>query len=49
VVKSKDIQDRVNNEAVTPVGNSAEEFSAHIKAEFERMARVIREAKIVLE
>ena len=28
---------------------SPEEFAAHIKAEFERMARVIREAKIVLD
>ena len=49
VVKSKDIQDRLNNEAVIPVGGSPEEFSAHIKAEFERMGRVIREAKIVLD
>jgi tripartite-type tricarboxylate transporter receptor subunit TctC len=48
-VKSKEIQDRLNNEAVTPIGNTPEEFSAHIKAEFERMARVIREAKIVLD
>jgi tripartite-type tricarboxylate transporter receptor subunit TctC len=48
-VKSKDIQDRLNNEAVTPAGNTPEEFSAHIKAEYERMARVIREAKITLD
>ena len=48
-VKSQDIQDRLGREAVTPVSNSPEEFSAHIKAEFVRMARVIREAKIVLE
>jgi tripartite-type tricarboxylate transporter receptor subunit TctC len=49
VVKSKDMQDRFNSEAVIPSGNSPEEFSAHIKAEFDRMARVIREAKIVLD
>ncbi len=48
-VKSKDIQERLNHEAVMPIGNTPEEFSAHIKTEFERMARVIREAKIVLE
>jgi tripartite-type tricarboxylate transporter receptor subunit TctC len=49
VVKSKEIQERLHNEAVTPLGNSPEEFSAHIKTEFERMARVIREAKITLD
>ena len=49
VVKSKEIQDRLNNDAVMPVGSSPEEFSAHIKTEFERMARVLREAKIVLD
>ena len=49
VVKSKDIQDRLISEAVTPVGSSPEEFSTHIKAEFDRMGRVIRDAKITLE
>ena len=49
VVKSKEIQDRLNNEAVIPSGNSPEEFAAHIRSEFERMGRVIREAKIVLD
>ena len=48
-VKSGDIQERLLKEAVIPSGNSPEEFAAHIKAEFERMARVIREAKIVLD
>lgn len=49
VVKSKEIQDRLHGEAVTPVGNTPDEFATHIRAEFERMARVIREARIVLE
>ena len=49
VVKSKDMQDRLINEAVHPIGSTPEEFAAHIKLEFERMARVLREAKIVLE
>ncbi len=48
-VRSQEIQERLGKEAVTPVGNSPEEFSAHISAEFVRMARVMREAKIVLE
>jgi tripartite-type tricarboxylate transporter receptor subunit TctC len=49
VVKSNEIQERLVKEAVIPSGNSPDEFSAYIKAEFERMARVIREAKIVLD
>ena len=48
VVKSKELQDRFNSEAVLPAGNTPEEFAAHIKREFERMGRVIRDAKIVL-
>ena len=48
-VKSKDIQDRLNSESVIAIGNSPEAFAAHITAEFERMRRVMREAKIVLE
>jgi len=49
VVKSKDIQDRLNQDAVTPVGNTPDEFSTYIKMEYERMARVIREAKVTLD
>ena len=49
VVKSKEIQDRLNSEAVLPIGSTPAEFTAHIKMDFDRMARVIREAKIVLD
>jgi tripartite-type tricarboxylate transporter receptor subunit TctC len=49
VVKSKEIQDRLNSEAVIPIGSTPAEFAAHIKVDFDRMARVIREAKIVLD
>jgi tripartite-type tricarboxylate transporter receptor subunit TctC len=48
-VKSNDIQERLIKEAVIPSGNSPEAFSAYIKAEHERMARVIRQAKITLD
>ena len=48
-VKSSDIQERLIKEAVIPSGNSPEAFAGFIKAEYERMARVIREAKIVLD
>ena len=49
VIKSREIQDRLHNEAVIPSGNTPDEFAAHIRREHERMARVIREAKIVLD
>jgi len=49
VLKSKDIQDRLNQDAVTPVGNTPDEFSTYIKMEYERMVRVIREAKVTLD
>ncbi len=47
VVKSKELQDRFISEAVIPMGSSPDEFAAHIKREFERMGRVIKEAKVV--
>jgi tripartite-type tricarboxylate transporter receptor subunit TctC len=43
-VKSQEIQERLVNEAVIPIGSSPEAFSAHIAKEFERAARVIRES-----
>ena len=48
-VKSNDIQERLIKEAVIPSGNSPEAFAAHIKTEYERMARVIRQAKITFD
>ncbi len=48
-VKSSEISDRLLKEAVIPSGNTPEEFAVYIKAEYDRMARVIREAKIVLD
>ena len=48
-VKASEIQERLIKEAVIPSGNSPEAFAAFIKTEFDRMARVIREAKIVLD
>jgi tripartite-type tricarboxylate transporter receptor subunit TctC len=43
-VKSAEVQERLKSEAVTPVGNSPEEFAAHIKKEYARAARVIKES-----
>jgi len=40
--KSRDIVDRLTLEAVTPVGNTPEEFAAYIRVEHARVARVVR-------
>jgi tripartite-type tricarboxylate transporter receptor subunit TctC len=43
-VRSQEVQDRLLGEAVIPVGGTPEEFGAHIKKEFTRAARVIKES-----
>ncbi len=40
--KSQDILDRLTHEAVTPVGNTPEEFAAFIRAEHARVAKVVK-------
>jgi tripartite-type tricarboxylate transporter receptor subunit TctC len=42
VVRSQDIQDRLNNEAVIPVGSTPAQFAAHIKKEHARVAKVVK-------
>ena len=39
---SREITDRLNAEGVVPVGNSPEEFAAHIKKEFDRVRAVVK-------
>ncbi len=41
-IKSPDIFDRLTLEAVTPVGNTPEEFAAYIRVEHARVARVVK-------
>lgn len=41
-VKSHDIQDRLVNEAVIPVGSTPAQFAAHIKKEYGRVAQVVK-------
>ena len=43
-LKSPEIQHRLLDEAVTAIGSSPEEFSAHISKELARAARVIKES-----
>jgi tripartite-type tricarboxylate transporter receptor subunit TctC len=42
--KSAKIQERLLGEAVIPIGSTPEEFGAHIRREFARMARVVKES-----
>lgn len=41
-IKSHDIFDRLTLEAVTPVGNTPEEFAAYIRVEHARIAKVVK-------
>jgi tripartite-type tricarboxylate transporter receptor subunit TctC len=43
-VKSQDIHDRLTNEAAIPMGTSPDEFSAHIRKELARAAKVVKES-----
>jgi len=47
--KSAKIQERLIGEAVIPVGSSPDEFTAHIKKELARMARVVKESGVKFE
>jgi tripartite-type tricarboxylate transporter receptor subunit TctC len=40
--QSQEIQDRLNNEAVIPIGSSPAQFAAHIKKEHARVAQVVK-------
>ena len=41
-----EVKDRLINGGMEPVGNTPEEFAAYIKAEMNRLGKVIREAGI---
>ncbi len=49
VVQSPEVQDRLNREAVNPVGSSAAVFKTYIKTEYNRMSTLIRQVNIVLD
>ena len=48
IVHSPDISKRLNDEAVIPVGSTPAEFTAHIKKELARWAKVIKQSGIHL-
>jgi tripartite-type tricarboxylate transporter receptor subunit TctC len=49
IVRSPEITDRLNDEAVIPVGNTPAEFTAHIKNELARWAKTVKQAGLALE
>jgi tripartite-type tricarboxylate transporter receptor subunit TctC len=46
IVQLPEVRERLAAEGAEPVGNSPEEFAAHIKRELARWAKVIRQARI---
>ncbi len=49
ITRSPDVRERLAAEGADPVGNSPEEFAAHIKRELARWSKVIRQAHIRAE
>jgi tripartite-type tricarboxylate transporter receptor subunit TctC len=49
IVHSPEITNRLNSEAVIPVGSTPAEFTAHIKNELARWAKAIRQAGLALQ
>ena len=43
-VRAQDVQEKLLSEAVTPIGGTPDEFAQHIKKEYARAARVIKES-----
>ena len=43
---SAEISDRLNREAVIPIASTPEAFAGHIRAEFARMAKVVKASDI---
>jgi tripartite-type tricarboxylate transporter receptor subunit TctC len=48
-VRLPETMERMNSEAVIPVGSTPAEFTAHIKSELERWAKVVKQANVRIE
>ena len=46
ITRMSDVRERMASEGAEPVGNSPEEFGAHIRRELARWARVIKQARL---
>jgi tripartite-type tricarboxylate transporter receptor subunit TctC len=49
IVRSPEITNRLNSEAVIPVGSTPAEFTTHIKNELARWAKAIKQAGLALQ
>jgi tripartite-type tricarboxylate transporter receptor subunit TctC len=49
VIKSPDFRKRMDEIGAEPIGNSSEQMAAQIKAETDKFARLVKEAKVVIE
>ena len=49
VIQSADFRKRMAEIGAEPIGNSADQMAAQIKAETEKFARLVKEAKVVIE
>jgi tripartite-type tricarboxylate transporter receptor subunit TctC len=49
VIKSPDFRKRMDEIGAEPIGNSSEQMAAQIKAETDKFARLVKDAKVVIE
>ena len=49
IIQSADFRKRMAEIGAEPIGNSAEQMAAQIKAETDKFARLVKEAKVVIE
>ncbi len=49
IIQSPDFRKRMAEIGAEPIGGSAEQMAAHIKAETEKFARLVKDAKVVIE
>jgi tripartite-type tricarboxylate transporter receptor subunit TctC len=49
VIQSPDFRQRMAAIGAEPIGNSAEQMAAQIKGETEKFAKLVKEAKVVIE
>jgi tripartite-type tricarboxylate transporter receptor subunit TctC len=49
VLKQKDVAEKLNGQGALPVGDTAEQFAAYIKAEIEKWGAVVRSSNIKVD
>ena len=49
VIKSPDFRKRMDEIGAEPIGNSTEQMAAQIRSETDKFARLVKDAKVVIE